>query len=103
MRGAIGFEMIEITKPIMSTKSKKYPDGKRRVGLAEYKLLNERPVASVKIHYRRKRGDAKGAEIYPIVYHIEVSRAFTYPRQLVKGTGIWLRIIPIEDMTEAKG
>lgn len=94
--------MIEIRKPIMSTKSKRYPDGKRRVGLAEYKLLRERPVATVKILYKRKRGDAEGAEIYPILYHIEVSRAFTYPRELVKGTGVWLRIIPIDDLTEAK-
>ena len=94
--------MIEIRKPIMSTKSKRYPDGKRRVGLAEYKLLRERPVAAVKILYKRKRGDAKGAEIFPVVYYIEVSRAFTYPRELVPGKAVWLRIIPIEDMTEAK-
>jgi len=93
--------MIEIKKPIMSTKSTKYPDGKRRVGLAEYKLQREGAVATVKILYKRKRGDAKGAEIYPKVYYIETSRAGTYPRELAPGTGVWLRIVPIEDMTEA--
>lgn len=92
--------MIEIKKPIMSTKSSKYPDGKRRVGLAEYKLLQEKPVAKIKILYKRKTGDAKGYEIYPAYYYIEVAKAFMYPRQLVPGTGVWLRIVPIEDMTE---
>jgi len=71
-------------------------DGKRSVGIADYRLKKD---ALIEISYKDKDGN----KLYPYYYFMNKHKAKQYPVQKYKGLN--LHIIPIEDfeIVEPKG
>jgi hypothetical protein len=79
---------VEIDEPI-------WDGGRRKVGVAKYKIRGE--FTYIKIRYR----DAKGELIYPYIYRADNKKLLKCPTQKVRG-GVVLHKIPIADLTEVK-
>jgi hypothetical protein len=81
--------MILIHKPIWRADT-----GRREVGLAVHKILQEGAIVQVEIDYVRK----DGTRIYPNIFEISKVKLSGYPEKVVHGTRIML--IPINDFKE---
>jgi hypothetical protein len=81
--------MITIHKPIMRADT-----GRRLVGLAAHKLLQEPAIVEVFIDYKRK----DGSYLYPNPFKIRKIEALSYGSSVIKGVKI--HYVPIDKMTE---
>lgn len=70
--------------------------GKKCVGIAEWRILNEGAVTQFNILQTYKSGRMKGKRIYPYTYCIASSELAKYPVKVVSNN-TRLRIVPIDD------
>lgn len=84
--------MITIHKPIW-----RKDNGRRCVGLAEYRLRQEGAITEIEIDYINQEGN----RIYPNKFHIKTDDVYWYPARWAKGN-VKLFIVPIEDLKEVK-
>lgn len=68
--------------------------GRRLVGLAAHKLLQEPPIVDVMIDYVKK----DGTKLYPNLFKVKRSEALKYQAMVIKGVKI--HYVPIDVMTE---
>jgi len=82
--------MIRIMKPIWNADT-----GRRCIGLAVHKILQEGAIVQVEISYTRK----DGTRIYPNIFEISRSKLSGYPERVIKGVRIME--IPIDAFKES--
>lgn len=80
---------IHIRKPIMNL------EGKRSVGVADYRLKYEPMKVKIEIDYITKKEKMR---LYPNPFYIEKAKVLKYPTMYVQDTKLY--IIPIEDLKE---
>jgi hypothetical protein len=81
--------MIRIKTPIWKANT-----GRREVGLAVHKILQEGPMVQVEITYTRK----DGTRIYPNIFEIPKRNCVGYPEEVKHGVRIMR--IPIDVFKE---
>jgi hypothetical protein len=81
--------MISVKTPIW-----KADTGRRLIGLAVHKILQEREIVQVEITYTRKNG----SRIYPNIFEIHKSKLNGFPEVVIKGCRIME--IPIDCFKE---
>ena len=72
-------------------------EGKRCVGVADYRLRYESAKVKIEIDYITKK---ERMRLYPNPLYIEKLKVVKYPVQYVQDTKLY--IIPIEDLKEGK-
>jgi hypothetical protein len=82
--------MIQIFKPIMRADT-----GRREVGLAVHKILQEGAIVRVQIIYKRKDGSL----LYPNIFEISRAKLVGYPEDVIKGVRIMR--VPIDAFQES--
>jgi hypothetical protein len=81
--------MISVRTPIWNANT-----GRREIGLAVHKILQEDEIVQVQIEYTRK----DGSKIYPNIFEISKGNLVGYREEVRKGVRIM--IIPIDKFKE---
>lgn len=71
-------------------------NGRKEVGLAEWRLKLEGVITQVKITQTYKRGKLKDKLIYPTLYCMPTEKIIKYPSQIV-GNNTRVFIVPLDD------